>query len=371
MGTFGRGIYILDDYAPLRTSGAALTDLHLFPVKDAWLYIEGDIWDGREKGSMGVEFYTAPNPPFGAVFTYYLKDGVLSQRESRRKEEIAIEKKGGDTPYPPWDEVRAEDREDEPAVHFVVRDPSGSVVRQVAGEAEQGLHRSAWDLRLPPPDPVTLEEPAEPRPYWETPPVGPLALPGEYTVRLAVQRDGVLTEVGDPRVFTVKAIEGSPEITADRRALQEFQLKAANLRRVVAGTAAVLAEMEARIEHLKGAVVQTPSVGEAQRATLRDLDSRLADVALAINGDTSVTGRNEPAPMSIADRAGAVYSGHIQSQSPVPGLYEHSYRVAASELAAALAALRSLEGDLRALESTLEGMGAPWTPGRIPDWSAN
>ena len=370
VGTFGRGIYILDDYSPLRTRQPALGDLHLFPVRDAWLYVQGDLWDGREKGSMGAEFYTAPNPPFGAVFTYYLEDGVLSQQKARRKDEIEIEKKGGDTPYPAWDKVRAEDREDEPAVYLVVRDASGSMVRQVAGEAGKGLHRSAWDLRLPPPDPITLEEPAEPRPYWETPPMGPLALPGEYTVRLAVQRDGVLTEVGDPQVFTVKPIEDSPEITTDRRALQQFHLKAANLQRVVAGTVAVIAEMEARIEHLKGAVVQTPSVGEAQRATLRDLDTRLADVALAINGDSSVTDRNEPAPMSIAARASAVYSGHIQSQSPVPGLYEESYRVAASEFEAALAALRSLDGDLRALEATLEGLGAPWTPGRIPDWSA-
>lgn len=368
VGTFGRGIYIIDDYTPLRTRSPALGKQQLFPVRDAWLYIESDLWDASEKGSMGAEFYTAPNPPFGAVFTYYLEEKVKSKREARRESEIEIEKEGGDTPYPSWDAIRAEDREDEPSVYMIVRDDAGHVVRQVAGESEKGVHRSAWDLRLPAPEPITLEDPGD-LPIWEQPPMGPLALPGEYSVRLAVQKGGVLAEVGEARPFTVKALANSPEITDDRRALQDFQLEAATLYRAVTGALSFMAEMRTRIEYLKAAVVQTPAVGEPERAALRDIDARLADIALAMEGDTSVSSRNEPAPMSIAARANAVYAGHIQSQSPVPGLYEQSYRVAADEFEAALSSLRNLDEDLRTLEMTLEGMGAPWTPGRIPDWS--
>ena len=89
VGTFGRGIYILDDYSPLRTAAGTVEskDAHLFAVKDPWLYVEGDLWDGREKGSMGAEFFSAPNPPFGAVFTYHLKDGLKTRRERRHEAE--------------------------------------------------------------------------------------------------------------------------------------------------------------------------------------------------------------------------------------------------------------------------------------------
>ena len=73
VGTFGRGIYILDDYTALRTNAADLGEFELFEVRDPWLYIEGDLWGGQEKGSIGDAFFTAPNPPFGAVFTYYLE----------------------------------------------------------------------------------------------------------------------------------------------------------------------------------------------------------------------------------------------------------------------------------------------------------
>ncbi len=370
VGTFGRGIYILDDYSALRTKQSALASEQLFPVRDPWLYLEGYLWDGREKGSMGEEFFNTPNPPYGAMFTYYLRDGVKSRKAQRREKEIEIEKEGGDTPYPGWDKLRAEDREVAPAVYVMIRDADGKLVRQVAGEAGKGLHRNAWDLRLPAPDPINLEDQGE-RPYWEQPPVGPLALPGEYTARLAVEKDGVLSEVGEAQRFTVKALANSPEITSDRRALQDFQLKAANLQRAVAGAINAIAELENRIAYVRAALAQTPATSDADRSRLNGIAGRLADVSVAVNGDASIGSRNEPVPMSIGQRAGRIYGILVFSQSPVGGLFEESYQVATTEFAAALSALRTVDRDLSALEKALDVKGAPWTPGRIPDWSAD
>ncbi len=368
VGTFGRGIYILDDYTALRTSAASLDSMQLFEVRDPWLYIEGDIWDGREKGSMGAAFFTAPNPPNGAVFTYYLEDGVKSRKAVRREREIEIEKAGGDTPYPSWDALRTEDREQDPAVYLVIRDPAGQLVRKVKGNAGKGLHRTAWDLRLPPPDPVNLADTGE-RPYWVPDPAGPMVIPGDYTVRLAVLRDGALEETGDAQTFTVKSLDTSPEITPDRRALQAFQIKVANLQRAVAGSSRAIAELENRIAHMRAAIVETPSAGEAERDLLHQLSMRLADISVAINGDGTIGGRNEPIPMSIASRASNLYGGLVYSQAPAGGNYKDSYAVAAQEFAVALQALRTLSTDLVALENALELKGAPWTPGRIPDWT--
>ncbi len=370
VGTFGRGIYIIDDYSALRTNKSNLGSETLFPVRDPWLYIEGDLWDSREKGSMGAEFFTAKNPPYGAVFTYYLQDGVKSRQAARREAEIEIEKAGGNTPYPAWEALREEDLEETPAVFLMVRDSDGTLVRQIEGEAKKGLHRSAWDLRLPAPDPIDLEDHGE-RPYWETPPAGPLALPGEYTARLAVQKDGSLKEVGESQRFTVKALNASPEITADRKALQAFQLKVANLQRAVLGSTSVLGELDQRIAHIRAAIIQTPPAGDAERAALGQLARRLTDIGNALNGDATIAGRNEPVPMSINSRVSSLYYGLVFNQSAVGGSYKDSYQVAASEFGQVLASLRSLEADITALESSLELKGAPWTPGRIPNWSEN
>jgi hypothetical protein len=354
----------------LRTKEGALGAEKLFPVRDPWLYIQGDLWDSREKGSMGAEFFTAPNPPFGAVFTYYLKDGVKSQKALRREREIELEKAGGDTPYPTWEALRAEDREEAPALFLMVRDADGKLVRQVAGDAGKGLHRSAWDLRLPAPDPIDLAPRGE-RPYWELPPVGPLALPGEYSVRLAIQKDGVLQEVDESQTFVVKALNASPEITDNRKALQAFQLKVADMQRAVSGTSSAITELGQRIAYMRAAIVQTPATGEAERTNLRDLASRLADISVAVNGDSTVASRNEPAPMSISSRVSSLYYGLVFSQASIAGSYEASFQVAADEFGAALASLRTLDADITTLEETLEIKGAPWTPGRIPEWSAD
>jgi hypothetical protein len=75
--------------------------------------------------------------------------------------------------------------------------------------------------------------------------------------------------------------------------------------------------------------------------------------------------------MSISSRASNVYYNSVYTQSAAGGNYRDSYAVAAKEFAAALRALRVLGNDLAALENALELKGAPWTPGRIPEWSAD
>jgi hypothetical protein len=195
-------------------------------------------------------------------------------------------------------------------------------------------------------------------------------LPGEYTARLATELNGVLQETGATQSFVVKPLEASPEITADRAALQAFQIKVAGLQRAVAGSSAAMAELQNRIAHLRAAIVETPAAGEAERDVLQQLTTRLADVGVAISGDSTVGGRNEPVPMSIASRASNLYYNLVFSQSAAGGNFKDSYDVAAEEFTAALRALSRVEVDLAALENALEIKGAPWTPGRIPDWSA-
>ena len=88
---FGRGFFILDDYTPLRDVDAnSLKDeAMLFPGRKAWWYIERHPLNFSEGGSQGHSYFRAPNPPFGALFTYCLlytspspRDGLLSRMPS-------------------------------------------------------------------------------------------------------------------------------------------------------------------------------------------------------------------------------------------------------------------------------------------------
>jgi hypothetical protein len=75
--------------------------------------------------------------------------------------------------------------------------------------ADAGMHRWVWDLRYPPPNSTLHEYPIAAVPH-DTPryPLGPLVLPGKYTVRLTAAgrtQSSSLTIRMDPRVRTTAA----------------------------------------------------------------------------------------------------------------------------------------------------------------------
>src|SRR4029077_21024950 len=100
----------------------------LLPVRKSLLYVPATPLGSDGKAEQGESFFAAENPPFGAVFTYYLKSGYKALREQRRAREKDIKKSGGDTFYPPWDSVRAEEREEAPTVLLTVTDRQGNII---------------------------------------------------------------------------------------------------------------------------------------------------------------------------------------------------------------------------------------------------
>ena len=182
--SFGRSFFVLDDYSPLRhiDEASLAAPAILFPVKKALSYIPLRPIDSPAKNSLGETFYLAPNPPFGAVFTYYLKDALKPAAEARREEEKKLLKDGKPVTFPGWDVLRKEEQELKPEIVLTVTDEAGQVVRRITGPAGKGLHRVAWDLRYPAVDPTQLE--TAQRESWEYAPQGPMVVPGTFTVTL-------------------------------------------------------------------------------------------------------------------------------------------------------------------------------------------
>lgn len=80
--------------------------------------------------------------------------------------------------------------------------------------------------------------------------------------------------------------------------------------------------------------------------------------------------RNEPVPSSINDRVTNIMEGERFSLARPTQSHVDNYNVAAAEFAELLGKLRALvEVDLAKLEKDMEAAGAPWTPGRVPEWS--
>jgi hypothetical protein len=369
VGTFGRGIYVLDDYSLLRGIGAEVLgkEAVLFPVRTAWLYVPALKYGGQGKAFQGENFFTAANPPFGATFTYYLKEKIRTRKERRQEAEKEALKKGDKVPQPTEDELRAEAEEEPPSIVLTVSDAAGKVVRALTGPVTAGFQRVTWDLRRPA---VALPKPRpEDADPVETEPGGPLVMPGTYKVTCARRVEGKLTRLLGAEEFRV-VVDGADAIPeADRTALAEFQQKVVRLERAVAGALDVANDLTGKLDKVKQALDQAPGADEKTKEKVRELIVRNRDILRALRGDEPLRRLNRNVPLSISERVEYVVDATRLAIARPTGTQQEAYAVASEEFTEVLGKLRQLvEVDLKGLEKVLDEAAAPVTPGRLPEW---
>ena len=183
IATFGRSFWILDNVTPLRQMDAHVA------AADAWLFRpEAAIRmrTGSDQGTpVPMDEFLAANPPEGAVLDYYLKERASApiQLEIFDSEGNLVRRFASD------DVLHKTNPNDVPIQMEWVRDPKPLL-------AEAGMHRFVWDLRYAMPKGMR-------RSFWG--PAGPLAAPGNYTVKLTTKGKSStqpLTIRLDPRVKT-------------------------------------------------------------------------------------------------------------------------------------------------------------------------
>jgi photosystem II stability/assembly factor-like uncharacterized protein len=371
IATFGRGFYVLDDITPLRQMKADAINqaAAIYPVKDALLYVERHPLGGPKKGFQGDAFYAAENPPYGAVFTAYLKEKLKTKKEKRQDAEKEAAKRNETVPYPSNDELRAEAQEAKPEVYFLVYDDSGAAIRRVEGKTDAGFQRVAWDLRYPAARVVKHSEEGE-EDFPDAADQGPMVVGGKYSVRMFEKSGGLVSEVAGPQSFNVTA-EGSASMsTADHGAQEEFLRKVSRLYRAVYGATRTAEDVQARLKEIREALRETPEAEKQLGAVADSLEQRDREILRALRGDREIARRNEPVPSSINDRVNSILEGERFSLAKPTQSHSDSYNIGAAEFADVLGKLRTLvDVDLAKLEKDMEAAGAPWTPGRVPEWS--
>jgi photosystem II stability/assembly factor-like uncharacterized protein len=211
--SFGRGFFVLDDFSALRrlTPDALAQEGALFAVgRPARAYDEIGYY--RAQGDNVAD----PNPPFGALLTYYVRDNVQGDAK----------------------------------IVLTVTDAAGKQVRQLDASGQAGLHRTPWDLRETAPPaaagaqgggrrggadvtagvaagdaagdtPPNAEQPQQPagrggagggrggRGGRGGGRGGPMVRPGTYTVQLGKLVGGTVTPLGEAQKVEVVPLEGS------------------------------------------------------------------------------------------------------------------------------------------------------------------
>jgi photosystem II stability/assembly factor-like uncharacterized protein len=365
--SFGRGFFILDDYSVLRnvTSEQLKKEATLFPTRKAWWYIQRPALDFEDKGSQGAAYYTAPNPPFGAVFTYYLSEGLKTKKKIRQENEKKLKEQKKSVTFPGWENVEAERRQDHPLIWLTVKDLNGNVIRRIEGPTEKGFHRVAWDLRFPATSAIGIKEGF----LWDKP-TGVMAAPADYTVTLSKQVDGQNTDLSGPISFKVErlrkgALEGSePGETVD------FWQKIAELQRATTAASQALKNTLERVDSLQTILTRALVSPGNLDMELHRLKQALLGLDSQMNGNRSKKQVGEKSNPTVEDRLEVAMLGtFLSTYGPTP-THRRSLEIGAAQFRELKIKLEKIiNRELPKLEQQLRDTGAPWLEGQpLPDY---
>ena len=159
IGTYGRGIWILDDITPLQqlTTNVASSKGHLFAPKEAYRF---------QNASITMQFFPEPstgaNPPYGASLHYWLKEK-------------------NDT------------------IKLIIKDKEGNLVKTIKSKGKPGLNRVWWNLRGEPTEKIIMRTEPQYADWYDMgkkrtrdsniAPFTILVPPGAYTIEMALGQE--------------------------------------------------------------------------------------------------------------------------------------------------------------------------------------
>lgn len=366
VATFGRGFYIMDDYSPLRLVNKDILekDAHIFPIKDALMYLTTDIKYGQ-----GSTVYTAKNPDFGAIFTYYIKDDApKTLKEIRTERDSKLFEKGERIPMPTLAELRAEREEVAPFLTFIITDESGNEICRINKAPTKGINRMSWDLRYH--SRFTVEGGEKYDPFAEDNSGTPV-MPGKYKVSLQLTCHDSVKVLCAPVEFNAVMLNNATFPAADKPALHEFQQKVAELARVMYGTQMYAEELSKKLVSMQNALNAVPGNHAELRGKIRTAESKLTDLMLRFNNVSNKPSdeENPPMPVTLNNRLGKIVWAHWMSTGAPTQMQKDAFSILMAEFPPVYDQIKQLgEVEIPNLENEVEKLGAPVTPGRLPNF---
>ena len=323
--SFGRSFFILDDYSPLREVNAeALNqEAKLFSTRDAFWYVPNS-----KVSSMGANDYKAENPPFGAVFTYYLKDGYESLEAQRKQRERELDE-DEDVPFPGWDQLEREIREEGPKVIVTIKDQNGNVVNRVEGPATKGFHRVNWELRYPSKDVVSLEEPRGGGGFFGG---GFMATPGTYTASLSKVVRGEVTELSEPITFDVVPLQNGAIEGASDEAIVEFRENLEAFQQDLSQSTNTLRKQLEKVNAMQRALERAEQETPELITRVNNTRLELLELNERMNGSEAKEQIGERTPPSPRDRLFTGYRALRTTYGPTP-MHREQIEIGKEELA--------------------------------------
>lgn len=365
LGTHGRSFWIMDDLSALRQMSGVVTAgrAHLFKPRSVY---RTDFGGGGGTGAAGGH-PSGQNPPNGAVVYYWLKDKnqtvtmeFLDSKGTLIRKYTSLQDSGVRSDSLRTDSVRRS-RADSLRLAGVKADSTTRTeTRSEMTAAEEGPRRAPVPPRVPNqaglnmftwnlyhPEAVSFENMI----MWAAGTRGPLALPGEYTVRMSV--DGMPAQA---QTFTLRKDPRSRATQADLAEQFNFLIRIRD--RVSEANNAVRT-----IRNLRGQIAaRRANLTEAQRTELdaasRQMLSRLGEIEAEIYQVKNQSGQDPlNYPIRLNNKIAAL-AGVVSSTDARPT--DQSYAVfneLSAQLTTHLAAMKSGMNRLTAVNTKLKSWG--------------
>jgi len=358
--SFGRRFFVLDDYSLLRqvNEESLKQEATLFPAKDAWWYIPKTI-----AGGQGASEYTAENPPYGAVFSYYLAEDLKTIKAERQEKEKQLTKEEKNIPFPGWAALEAELRQEAPQVLLIIRDSEGIIVNTVKSNGSKGLHRVSWDLTHASKGGIMLGAGAGTG-EQQRGSGGFMALPGTYSVSLAQIMDGQLTELSSSQTFELKSLYQGALKGASLEDMEQFRLDLEKFQQDYNATSAALSRSIDKANAMQTALSQTDQLPAELLATVYQAKQDLLDLDMKLRGSNALGAVGEQGAPTPRSRMFIGFRALSTSYGPTP-THRESVEIGKKELASFKQELTIIiEEVLPGLETQLKEAGAPWIEGQ-------
>lgn len=279
LATHGRSLWILDDATAVQQMNSQILNaaVHVFPVRPALRFTTRFTRYG-----IGDKVFTGPNPSYGALIAYYLKDKP----------------------------------DDKATFKVEILDQSGKLVQALNRPAkEKGLNRMAWNLRFGGAE--VRQPPAEEESLFSGPPRGPQVLPGSYRVRLTV---------GEKQYEERLEVRLDPTLTtplADLQAQLDLGMKLRDMQSAVNTSLRFLDSLKDQLKH-----TQT-TMRNLNKEPDKEMTKALEDYVKQIDElQDRLARRSEglglPGKSGVADRVGDLFFS-IDATNAAPTSYQRRY----------------------------------------------
>ena len=279
LATHGRSILIFDDATPIQqmTPDILKRDAHLFSVRPGLRFATLFTRYG-----IGNKQFTGPNPPYGALITYYLKAKP----------------------------------DDKTTFKIQIYDENNKLVQDLDKPAkEKGMNRVTWNLRYGGAEvrrPPTEEETA-----FGGPPRGPQVLPGNYTARVTV---------GDKILVQPIQVRLDPTLTVapgDLQAQLDLQMKLRDMQSAANNALRFLDSIEDQLKHSQ-TIAKTLNK-EPDKDMMKALDEYIKELdALEDRLVRRSDGLGLPGKSQVVDDIGELFFG-IDGTNAAPTLAQRQY----------------------------------------------